>query len=95
VAEQGCQGAGTQCALTAKQHIQMAILEEQLAFLKSELLAEKEHTTEHATQCVLMAWQQKTMVILDEQLASSKTELSAEKELTKKNATQFDLMVEQ
>jgi len=44
----------------------MAILEEQLAALESELLAEKELTQEHATQCVLMAEQQKPMDILDQ-----------------------------
>mmetsp|Transcript_87720 Transcript_87720/g.142034 ORF Transcript_87720/g.142034 Transcript_87720/m.142034 type:complete len:156 (+) Transcript_87720:77-544(+) len=92
---QGCQEAATQCALTAEQQKQMAILEEQLAALKSKLWAEKELTKEHATQCVLMTDQQKTMAILEDQLASSKLELSAEKELTKQNATQFELMVEQ
>ena len=56
VAEQGCPGAGTQCALTAEHQKQMAILEEQLAASKVELAAEKElavQTAELTQQNVL------------------------------------------
>ena len=95
VAEQGCPGAGTLCALMAEQQKQMAILEEQLVASKVELLAEKELTKKHATQCALMAKQQGRMAILEQQLAASKAELAAEKELTKKNASRFALMAEQ